>query len=186
MLIFFNVIICLVIIVMGMFVAFTLYRIDKKFERIYSCFEEEIITKQIEYVEKVDANDVSVSDYREKKYDRGRLNDNRDKYYKSYAEYVALSQMISLFPLMGIFGTVFGLTFASMTDMNQLTTGLGTALWTTIFGMVFSISLKFYDANFPGKKVNLIDAEFEKAEMIVQHQIMKEEIYNSIRGDIKK
>ena len=45
--------------------------------------------------------------------------------------------------------------------------------------MVFSIFLKWKDANDLGKKINMIDSEFERAETIIQHQIIADEIHDN-------
>ena len=89
-----------------------------------------------------------------------------------------LSQLISLFPLLGILGTVWGLVISggSGVDVTEMMNGLGMALWTTLIGLFCSIILKFVDATMVGKKVNLIDAKFEQADSIIDRQLIKSEI----------
>ena len=148
---FITVVFCIVIVCIGVYVWRGLCSNGKKLDEIYRKFDEQIIKRENDYSENVGEADVVASDYRRITYDKGKLYENRDKYYVIYADYVALSQMISIFPLLGIMGTVLGLVMNTTSDVEQLVSGLGMALWTTLAGLVFSIFLKWKDANDLGK-----------------------------------
>ena len=70
----------------------------------------------------------------------------------------ALQQLITIFPLLGILGTVAGLMLsASAQGMEELANSLNTALGTTFFGLVASIILKAFDAVLPSKTINDVE-----------------------------
>ena len=62
------------------------------------------------------------------------------------------------------------------TDMSQMISGLGTAMWTTLCGLVASIGLKALDAVLLGRLVNLIDAKFNEADTIITRQTLQTEV----------
>ncbi len=70
-----------------------------------------------------------------------------DKYNNIFSKYNAWSQSISLFPMSGILGTVFGLMLQiSQSDLEQITGSIGVALLTTFWALICAIILKIYDA----------------------------------------
>lgn len=122
-----------------------------------------------------------------KSYDRGwysegysieNLEENRDLFNEQYAKYVSCSQMVSIFPLLGILGTVAGLILGNRTgDIDTMVTGLGTALWTTLAGLIASIVLKFIDSAALGNRVNLIEGHFNR----IDTQITNERLANELK-----
>lgn len=68
----------------------------------------------------------------------------------------ALSQLIPLFPLFGILGTVAGLILKLSPDSGSsvLYESMNLALKSTFFGLVFAIILKFYDAVGPSRTIS--------------------------------
>ena len=111
-------------------------------------------------------------------YDRRRLEENRDVYNRLYPYYAVASQLIGLFPLLGILGTVLGLISSDLADIDSLVAGLTEALRTTLWGLVCAIVLKAVDAVVPGKLVNDIEAKFETVDGAIERlnleNIMKE------------
>ncbi|MCR5769927.1 MAG: MotA/TolQ/ExbB proton channel family protein [Butyrivibrio sp.] len=143
-------------------------------KKIYNNFEKEIKKSQIVYVERMNPTTGQMSRYDSRKvwYDIGKLNENKDDYNEVYAYYITASQFVSVFPLIGILGTVMGIVFGgTFDDIETLYQGLNTALWTTLLGLCFAIVLKIIDLLWPGKLVSLIDSEFDDAESIIYHQI---------------
>ena len=70
----------------------------------------------------------------------------------------ALAQLIPIFPLLGVLGTVYGLMQqVSAADIESMLNSLDVALGTTFVGLIFAIVLKAYDALGPSRKIS--DAE---------------------------
>ncbi len=106
-----------------------------------------------------------------------KLDRNKEIFYEQFAKYVSYSQLVSLFPLLGILGTVAGLAFSAKPDaISELISGLGTALYTTLTGLIASIFLKYYDSTQPGKKVYEIEAKFDAADSAIQRRELVEEL----------
>ena len=81
-------------------------------------------------------------------FDFGGLEETREKFNKTNARYLSFVQAISIFPLMGLLGTVFGLmpglAAVQQGDFSQLSSALSTALSSTMCGLIISILLKLY------------------------------------------
>ena len=106
-------------------------------------------------------------------YDLAAIEENRRDFNTAYADYVRNGQLIALLPLLGILGTVLGLIIGrGSADIERLMSGLGTAMWTTFLGLLFSIVLKFYDAWVIGVLVNAIDADFASKDAIIERQAL--------------
>ena len=177
---------CLVIAVFAAIVFRALLISHKKFSNIYeNFFNRTIVDKRKtkkKSAQKIDLSEkseyVNTSDYQEEeRYDVEELKINKEEYLKQYAAYVSASQMIAIFPLLGILGTVIGLaSTGKMESVDIMLQGLTTALWTTIVGIVASIVLKLYDSMAPGKLVNLIEAKFYVTEEAIRWKNLTEEI----------
>lgn len=163
-----NILCCVIIVLFGIVVGCCLASSQGAFRKIREEFKN-IEMKTSDYQESLkDAGDLRISMPVEIAYDRKKLEDNRVLFNRTYAGYVVYSQWISLFPLLGILGTVMGLVFnRDMSDVDNLVAGLSMALWTTFFGLVCSILLKFFDAVGPGKLINEIDARFEAVDSAI-------------------
>lgn len=128
-----------------------------------------------QYRERIEAKgDLVTTAHSEVRYNRDKLEANRDDYYGIYPWYVFASQSVALFPLLGILGTVWGLASGNLADVATLVSGLGMALDTTIYGLCCAIGLKFVDAFFLGRLVNRVDSEFEKADSAINRQSLNE------------
>lgn len=76
----------------------------------------------------------------------------------SCAWHSVLSQLIPVFPLMGILGTVAGLMLeANAADIEGMMASMDTALSSTLFGLLFAIFLKIVDAVYPSKIIDDVD-----------------------------
>lgn len=93
-----------------------------------------------------------------------------------------LAQIISIFPLLGILGTVAGLILqVNAGDIATMLGSLDTALGTTFWGLVFAILLKVLDTLFPSKVINTVEVmldDFDKKMSLA-------EMFQSIREDNK-
>lgn len=68
------------------------------------------------------------------------------------------AQLIPIFPLLGVLGTVYGLMMqVSAADIEQMLGSLDVALGTTFLGLIFAIFLKAFDAIYPSRIIS--DAE---------------------------
>lgn len=74
---------------------------------------------------------------------------------KTCSWHEAFAQLIPLFPLFGILGTVSGLILQLQSgDTSEMLKSLDIALGTTFWGLVFAIALKFIDAVGPARTIN--------------------------------
>ena len=175
-----NVLICALIIAGGAGIGCFEFITMTKLKQVYKSFDKVAIREHTkdadgEWMDSV--GNVGMSTTVNVRYDRGELERNRGNFSTAYANYVTCGQLTSLLPLLGIFGTVAGLIMSSgSTDMGQMVAGLGTAMWTTLLGLIFSIVLKFFDAVWLGRLVNLIDAKFNEADTIITRQTLQAEV----------
>lgn len=91
-----------------------------------------------------------------------------------------LVQLIPIFPLLGILGTVAGLMIqVGAEDMDKMLGSLNTALDTTFWGLIFAIGLKFIEAVFPSRIINSVEVmldDFDKKMSLAEmFQSMKNE-----------
>lgn len=170
--------ISIVIFLLGAAVLAALIRCSMKFRTILDAFGRIEVRKSI-YEEKLDKKgNVDTTAAVKVSYDRRRLEENRDAFNRLYPYYAVASQLIGLFPLLGILGTVLGLISSDLADIDSLVAGLTEALRTTLWGLVCAIVLKAVDAVIPGKLVNDIEAKFETVDGAIERlnleNIMKE------------
>lgn len=91
------------------------------------------------------------------------------KFNEACSYHDILAQMIPLFPLLGILGTVAGLMTmvdpSAKDNLQNLYIGMGSALSTTLYGLIAAIVLKFTDALFASRIINDVDVmidDFDK------------------------
>lgn len=184
---------CLVIVAIAVLVGARLVSAHRGFKTIMSNFENgTIVEKSMKRTSNTQEWNLdegveykkSRSTQEDERYHIEALSVNKEEFYKQYAKYVSTSQMIALFPLLGILGTVGGLAFSGrFGNVEQMLSGLSMALWTTIFGLIASIILKAYDAKGPGKMVNELDAKFSIFEETIHMQTLIKEL-RSARNEI--
>lgn len=86
------------------------------------------------------------------------VRDSENVFNKNCSLHGVLAQLIPVFPLFGILGTVAGLILnVDANDMSALKDSLGTAMWTTFYGLVFAIGLKIVDAIFPSRIISDVE-----------------------------
>ncbi|MBO5552361.1 MAG: MotA/TolQ/ExbB proton channel family protein [Lachnospiraceae bacterium] len=86
-------------------------------------------------------------------------------------------QLIPLFPLFGILGTVAGLIYQinAISDASQfegLISSLNLSLYSTFWGLVFAIILKVIDALLPARTISSIELLFEDYDKKLSNSIM--------------
>ena len=101
--------ISIVIFLLGAAVLAALIRCSMIFRAILDAFGRIEVRKSI-YEEKLDKKgNVDTTAAVKVSYDRRRLEENRDAFNRLYPYYAVASQLIGLFPLLGILGTVLGI-----------------------------------------------------------------------------
>jgi len=89
------------------------------------------------------------------------MDEAREKFNKLGTSYLSYVQLVSLFPLLGLFGTVYGLIPGLYAmkggDLETLYAALCTALISTFLGLIAGIVLKFYVSLGPSKTINGIE-----------------------------
>ena len=86
-----------------------------------------------------------------------KINKNLSEYNELSAKINSSIQLISLFPMFGLFGTVWGLRNAMLGSVNNLDMSqIGLALSTTISGLLCAMLLKFYAAKVVIKEMEIV------------------------------
>ncbi len=92
------------------------------------------------------------------------MNEQRTNYNAVAGRFHSCVQSISIFPLLGLLGTVWGLipglAAVNTGDIEVLYSSLSTALYSTLVGIVWSIVLKFYVAYGPSPLALSIENNF--------------------------
>ncbi len=105
-------------------------------------------------LEEIDDEDFSVTP------DTIRKHEN--DFDRSNSWHNVFTQLIPVFPLMGVLGTVWGLIQQVGADsIEKMLASLSTAMSTTFSGLIFAIGLKIFDAFWPSKAVNDVDIMLE-------------------------
>lgn len=190
-----TVVITAAIIAFGIYVYMKLKAEYKAFRAIFDNFTNQTIIKTVitrtSESQTLEFDDVpqfmETSKNEERKiYDINKLNENKYAFYEHYASYVSFSQMISLFPLLGLMGTVLGLVLpGNMTNVDNLVSGLQFAMFTTLAGLFASIVLKYYDSRNPGVMINKLEAQIEMTEEAIHLKTIKDRL-DSIREESKE
>lgn len=102
-----------------------------------------------------------------------RVSDYEKKFNELRSAHNVYIQIIPIFPLLGILGTVIGIIMnAGANTADDMLASVNTALFTTLFGLLASIALKFYDAVKPSKTIYdaeiLFDNYYRKYEIAVE------------------
>ncbi|MCR5775545.1 MAG: MotA/TolQ/ExbB proton channel family protein [Lachnospiraceae bacterium] len=111
---------------------------------------------------RINRNTLEVSDALEdgEKVTPDTIREHEKHFNRLYSGFEVCSQLIPLFPLLGILGTVAGLMLAVRgvdTDINALIEGLNTALPTTFAGLIAAIVLKAFATLGPARIIYDLD-----------------------------
>ena len=103
-----------------------------------------------------------------------------NKYNDSRAAYETISQLIPVFPLMGILGTVAGIMGqTNAPNSSEIVGSLNVALGSTLWGLIASISLKLIITLLNGRVVNSVDNMLDAYDTTIRTR----GILSSIRDD---
>ncbi len=131
-----------------------------------SRIEEALISKESKYFK--DAVTKELTEEKDEKQaatpDKIRLLSTQ--FNEACAVHDVIAQLIPIFPLLGILGTVAGLILQAQTNSPEnLMKGLDLALYSTFLGIIFSIALKIVEAVYSSRIINSVDImldDFEK------------------------
>lgn len=127
-----------------------------------------------------------------KEYTPGGIRKDGDVYYwedtlayielfnKTQQRYIIFEQLIPVFPLLGILGTVAGL-IQQLDDIEQMRSALAMSMSTTFWGLIAAIILKCFDAAV-NSEVNKMNMRFETDELNYQMVKDKFDKENEDRG----
>lgn len=117
------------------------------------------------------------------KLDKEQHESIRNDFEKQSVEYTMFVGFISILPLLGLLGTVWGLipglSAAQDGNMEKLYSSLSTALTSTFTGLIGTILLKFYVSVWPEKLINRIDMLFEQIDRRTDNAIEMKRIDES-------
>ena len=98
--------------------------------------------------------------------------DYLEEFNKIQLKYSVYGQLIPLFPLLGLLGTVLGL-FLQLGDFVKMRAAISTSMLTTLAGLIVTIALKLIDALWTSKKVNGFLLQFDLYERT--YQVLRDE-----------
>lgn len=90
-----------------------------------------------------------------------------EKFNKIQLKYFTFEQLVPIFPLLGILGTVAGL-IQQIGNIEEMKAGLNTSMYTTLFGLIAAIVLRIVDAFWISGAVNKMSLYFETYEQSYQ------------------
>lgn len=137
----FDDIICIIILVVGFVNLFIFWLLTKKIKNL-----ENIVYPKSDRRNELQAS-LQITDKEIKK-----LNDHSEK---ASFWYTLFSNITAIFPLLGIFGTVWALM--QMSGVDDLSSNFMSALKTTLWGLIFAIACKVLDAFVASKLDRALD-----------------------------
>lgn len=106
--------------------------------------------------------------------DAKKINDLRQKYDQTCVDYGTVSQLIPIFPSLGILGTVLGLMLQVQAQgIEEMTSSIGLALSSTGLALLVTVGLKFWMAVSVSKKVSDIEVKYMDYERYRQDLVDK-------------
>jgi len=92
--------------------------------------------------------------------------EQRKQFHILAKRYMTVTQLIPLFPLLGILGTVAGLYLQVQSqDAAAIYSALSLALTSTFLGLIAAIVLKLMETLMLSSKINELDSQFEENEI---------------------
>ena len=123
----------------------------------------ELITRQNRrYRTNQDTHELEEIDDEDSSVTPDTIRKHENDFDKSNSWHNVFAQLIPVFPLMGVLGTVWGLVQEVGADnIEKMLSSLNTAMTTTLSGLIFAIALKIFDAFCPSKTINDVDVMLE-------------------------
>ncbi len=155
-----EIIIDAVIILLGIWVFYRLTEIHGKLIKLRR--DSESIYRDTKSASRINTSSGTLGYNTHHEIDIESMNEIRADYNRHGADYQSLVQLISIFPLLGLFGTVLGLMPGLKAVLNEdfttLYASLSTALSSTLCGLIVAIALKFYVAVRPSRTIYEIES----------------------------
>lgn len=134
----------------------------------------------------INARSGAVGNYRYVEIDNRAVDSARDDFNKAGSSYISYTQLIPVFPLLGLFGTICGLLpgLSQMTtnDMTGLYGSLSVALVSTFFGLIASIILKLYIALKSSRIINDIECQLVEIDRKYENLLNNNKIFQQNMG----
>lgn len=129
----------------------------------------------------INARSGAMGNYRYVEIDNQAVDKARDDFNRASSVYLSFTQLITIFPLLGLFGTICGLLpgLSQMTsnDMTGLYASLSVALVSTFFGLIASIILKLYIALKSSKIINDIECQLVEIDRKYENLLNNNKIF---------
>ena len=133
------------IVVLGIYVGVRLALVLSSLRRLQPRVEEELNGSRGKAV--VDLDTLALRRREAAPSKRGEVDRLKNEFGRITEQYLAFSQTIPIFPLLGILGTVVGLILqVSTQDASEIYASLDLALTSTLYGLLAAIALKFFVA----------------------------------------
>lgn len=167
-----------VIVILGIFLFLGLIAKNKKLQKIRKRVEA-CSTSVTEEVDNASIDGIETEAVIRKSTNFGAI----DKILKEYNELSTKLnsdiQLISLFPMLGLFGTVYGLMNAMKGSVNNLDMAqISLALSTTFWGLICAMALKFYAIKFSLKEMEFIENKIAESDRKYSQLISRGKIIN--------
>ena len=158
------------IMIFFLVVLYRLIRMSTEFQQIRQEVHRELYEKRGEAM--VDPVTLALAQREAAPSQRQDMTRMKNGFDKACADYLTWNQTIPIFPLLGILGTVIGLVGqVAAQDAEAIYSNLGSALYTTIGGLVAAIILKMVVAFLHTRVVFDIENMFSEYELRFQDAI---------------
>lgn len=155
-----------IIILFGIGVAAFLLWIGVKLDNHRTKIQEALTRRNRRYTANADTRELEENEDQDAAITPDTIRQYEMEFNKTCSWHGVLAQLIPIFPLLGILGTVAGLMLEVQSgDVNAMMASLDVALVTTFWGLIFAILLKIIEAVFPSRVIQDVEVmldDFDK------------------------
>lgn len=143
-----------IIILFGIAVAAGLMWIGVKLDNHKTKISEALTRRNRKYTANADTREIEEDEDQDAAITPDTIRKYETEFNKTCSLHGVLTQLIPVFPLLGILGTVAGLMLETQAgDVTSMMASLDVALVTTFWGLIFAILLKIIEAVFPSRVI---------------------------------
>ncbi len=143
-----------IIVLSGIAVAAGLMWIGVKLDNHKTKIKEALTRRNRRYVANADTREIEENEDQDAAITPDTIRKYEMEFNRTCSWHGMLTQLIPIFPLLGILGTVAGLMLETKAgDMTVMLGSLDVALVTTFWGLIFAILLKIIEAVFPSRVI---------------------------------